>query len=162
MRTGEEKQVARLSLSERNTKMAGQFSTSGPFFKLFIKPSHLNLMIACLLPCSFCVENIALKQSQGTATSFTLSDWTNFANCSTCKILHNWQDFHSFRSTWISIGSSWSALHFCFWVREDRTWRFAANSRKRRESTPSFGVLMTFRPICDQTVRQIEFNPKDC
>jgi hypothetical protein len=98
------KQVARLSL---NTKMAGQFRRAAPFFQLFIKPSHLNLMIACLLPCSFCVENvqknIALKeqQSQGEEVlqragccpigriSLTVS-LTN--NCITGKIFINFKE----------------------------------------------------------------------
>ena len=31
---------------------------------------------------------------------------------------------------WMQVGRVWSALQLCFWVRDDRTERLAANSRK--------------------------------
>ena len=77
-----------------------------------------------------------------------------FACCVICIFMNKFIHFIWCRvicwilNKWIPIDSFWNALQFCFWVCWDLVKRRTANSRKRRESAPSFGVSATLRVIC--------------
>ena len=65
------------------------------------------------------------------------------------------------RQVFTSIDRSQNALQSVFWFREDQTSRLTANSRKLRESAPSFHFSLAFSASSGQTVNYIDFNLKD-